>query len=143
MLQALGTIWFRFLQKKYFKKFHACVPLIRVGNTAREMVMQGSLPQAATKWSPMDLGAAVTYHKLAGTRWAEAEFLNVIGTKVSTPPPPPPLQKWFETICNGNIVSGNLKSENPQDYAQKSPCTKLYVHVFGFWENAFLMTRLF
>jgi hypothetical protein len=27
MLQALGTIWFRFLQKKFFKKFHACVPL--------------------------------------------------------------------------------------------------------------------
>jgi hypothetical protein len=27
VLQALGTIWFRFLQKKYLKKFHACVPL--------------------------------------------------------------------------------------------------------------------
>ncbi len=27
VLQALGTIRFRFLQKKYFKKFHACVPL--------------------------------------------------------------------------------------------------------------------
>jgi hypothetical protein len=27
MLQALETIWFRFLQKKYLKKFHACVPL--------------------------------------------------------------------------------------------------------------------
>ncbi len=28
MLQALWTIWFRFLQKKSKKKFHACVPLI-------------------------------------------------------------------------------------------------------------------
>jgi hypothetical protein len=27
VLQALGTIWFLFLQEKYFKKFHACVPL--------------------------------------------------------------------------------------------------------------------
>ncbi len=27
MLQALGTIRFRFLQKKSKKKFHACVPL--------------------------------------------------------------------------------------------------------------------
>jgi hypothetical protein len=26
-LQALGTIWFRFLQKKSKKNFHACVPL--------------------------------------------------------------------------------------------------------------------
>jgi hypothetical protein len=42
--------------------------LIRVGNTAREMVMQGSLPQAAIKWSLMDLGVAATYHKLAGIR---------------------------------------------------------------------------
>ncbi len=25
MLQALGTIWFRFQQEKYLKKFHACV----------------------------------------------------------------------------------------------------------------------
>ncbi len=30
MLQALGTIWFRFLQKKFSKKFHACVPLTKV-----------------------------------------------------------------------------------------------------------------
>ncbi len=27
MLQALGTIWLQFLQKKILKKFHACVPL--------------------------------------------------------------------------------------------------------------------
>jgi hypothetical protein len=27
VLQALGTLWFRFLQKKYKQKFHACVPL--------------------------------------------------------------------------------------------------------------------
>jgi hypothetical protein len=28
VLQALGIIRIRFLQKKYFKKMHACVPLI-------------------------------------------------------------------------------------------------------------------
>ncbi len=28
MLQALGTLWFRFLQKNSKKKFHACVPLM-------------------------------------------------------------------------------------------------------------------
>ncbi len=33
--------------------------------------------------------------------------------------PPPLEQKWFETGCNVNIVYGNLKSENSQDYAQK------------------------
>ncbi len=60
----------------------------------------------------------------------EAEFLDVTGTKSSefssllftftstngiyTPPLPPP------SVCNVNIVYGNLKSENSQDYAQKS-----------------------
>jgi hypothetical protein len=40
-------------------------------------------------------------------------------------PPPPPLfdQKWFKSglklVCNVNIVYGNLKSENSQDYAQE------------------------
>ncbi len=29
VLQALQTIRIRFLQKKYFKKFHACVPLMK------------------------------------------------------------------------------------------------------------------
>ncbi len=28
MFQALGTLWFRFLQKKSKEKFHACVPFI-------------------------------------------------------------------------------------------------------------------
>jgi hypothetical protein len=61
----------------------------------------------------------------------EAEFLDVIGTKVFLlaiqslllwilSPPPPLEQKWFETclLCTV-IVYGNLKSENSQDYAQK------------------------
>ncbi len=34
-------------------------------------------------------------------------------------PPHPLEQKWFETGCNVNIVYGNLKSENSQNYAQK------------------------
>jgi hypothetical protein len=37
VLQALGTIWFRFLQKKYLKKFHACVPLIGKLRTGRSV----------------------------------------------------------------------------------------------------------
>jgi hypothetical protein len=40
----------------------------------------------------------------------EAEFLDVIGTKVS----------GLKLVCNGNIVYGNLKSENSQDCAQKT-----------------------
>jgi hypothetical protein len=32
---------------------------------------------------------------------------------------PSPDQKGFKTVCNVNIVYGNLKSENFQDYAQK------------------------
>jgi hypothetical protein len=34
-------------------------------------------------------------------------------------PPPPLEQKLFETGLQVNIVHGNLKSENSQDYAQK------------------------
>ena len=40
----------------------------------------------------------------------DAEFLDVIGTKVS----------GLKLVCNGNIVYGNLKSENSQDYLQNS-----------------------
>jgi hypothetical protein len=65
----------------------------------------------------------------------EAEFLDVIGTKVLTlknfppcfsqsplltdfTPASHPPQKWFATICNVNIVCGNFNSENYQDNAQ-------------------------
>jgi hypothetical protein len=27
-------------------------------------------------------------------------------------------QKWLKLVCNVNLVCGNLKSENSQDYAQ-------------------------
>ncbi len=65
----------------------------------------------------------------------EAEFLDVIGTKVlrvfllaiHSPTTkefyslPPPLlgQSGLKLVCNVNIVYGNLKSEISQDYAQK------------------------
>jgi hypothetical protein len=65
----------------------------------------------------------------------EAEFLDVIGTKVLTlkkfppcfsqsplltdfTPASHPPQKWFATICNVNIVCGNFNSEDYQDNAQ-------------------------
>ncbi len=64
----------------------------------------------------------------------EAEFLDVIGTKVlrvfllaihsqlyqRVLLPPPHLEKsGLKLACNVHIVCGNLKSENSQDYAQK------------------------
>ncbi len=61
-----------------------------------------------------------------------AEFLDVIGTKVlrvtSTTgfysPHPSPLEKsGLKLGCNVNIVYGNLKFVNSQDYAQKRYCT--------------------
>jgi hypothetical protein len=77
-------------------------------------------------------------------KYPEAEFLDIIGTKVlrvfllaihchlySRILPSPLEQKWFETGCNVNIVYGNLKSENSQDNVQKTS-TKLYVYEFGF-----------
>ncbi len=50
------------------------------------------------------------------------EFSYLLFTVTSTNgfyPPPPLQQKWFETGWNVNIVNGNLKSENSQNYAQK------------------------
>jgi hypothetical protein len=41
---------------------------------------------------------------------SEAEFLDVIG---------PPSNNCLRLVCNVNIVYGNLKSENSQDYVQK------------------------
>ncbi len=68
----------------------------------------------------------------------EAEFLDVIGTKVLrlflvavhchltnrlySPPPPPLSKSGLKLVCNVNIVYRNLKPENFQDYAQKPHC---------------------
>ncbi len=65
----------------------------------------------------------------------EAEFLDVIGKKNLTrfppcysqfplltdftPRPPPLSRSGLKLVCNVNIVYGNIKSENSQDYAQK------------------------
>ncbi len=63
----------------------------------------------------------------------EAEFLDVIGTKVlgvsllaihshlcSRILPSPQSKSGLKLVCNVNIVDGNLnKSENSQDYTQK------------------------
>ncbi len=37
-----------------------------------------------------------------------------------TPPPPPLINSGLKLVCIVNIVYGSLKSENSQDYAQKS-----------------------
>jgi hypothetical protein len=58
---------------------------------------------------------------------SEAEFLDVIGTKVLlftvtqilSPPLPTPSKSGLKLICNVNILYGNLKSEISQHYAQK------------------------
>jgi hypothetical protein len=57
----------------------------------------------------------------------EAEFLDVIGTKVFLLAIHSHLYKWIllsplKLVCYVNIVYGNLKSEKSQDYAHKH-CT--------------------
>jgi hypothetical protein len=49
-------------------------------------------------------------------------FLYFLFTVTSTNgfyPPPPPSKSGLKLVCNVNIVHGNLKTENSQDYAQK------------------------
>jgi hypothetical protein len=45
----------------------------------------------------------------------------------------------LKLVYHVNIVYGNLKSENSQDYAQK-PQRKFYVHEFGFCNLSYLLT---
>jgi hypothetical protein len=94
----------------------------------------------------------------AMSSFPEAEFLDVIGTKVLTksfpscysqsskqtdftpqsPPPPPPLSKsGLKLVCYVNILYGNLKSENSKDFALEAP-RKLCVHEFDF-RSAFIL----
>jgi hypothetical protein len=74
--------------------------------------------------------SVLTLQKLRMQNKPEAEFLDVIGTKVllftATSPnrfysPPPTLlnKSGLKLVCNVNIVYGNLKSEYSHNYAQK------------------------
>ncbi len=70
--------------------------------------------------------------------WPETEFLDVIGARVlkSFPPcysqTPPALSKsCLKLLCNVNIVYGNLKSENSQDYAQKPQLNCTFMNSFS------------
>ncbi len=60
--------------------------------------------------------------RILGRNWAK-EFSSLLFTVTSTngfePPPPPPSKRGLKLVCNVNIVFGNLKSDNSQDYAQK------------------------
>ncbi len=75
--------------------------------------------------------------------YPEAEFLDVIGTKVFrvssllftvtstnrfySPPPPPPSKSGLKLVWNVSIVYGNLKSENSQDFAQKPQWNRTFM----------------
>jgi hypothetical protein len=70
----------------------------------------------------------------------EAEFLDVIGTKVLRAFLlsihshlhyefyPPPSKSGLKLVCNVNIVFGNLKSKNSQDYAQKPQRNSMFMN---------------
>ncbi len=49
--------------------------------------------------------------------------MDVVGTKATSAdgftPPPPPSKTGLKLACNVNIVYGNLKSDNTQDYDKK------------------------
>ncbi len=84
---------------------------------------------------------APPYSKWAVKEWPDynsppVEFLDVAGTKVSivfllaihshvlyywfySPHPSPLSKSVLKLVCNVDIVYGNLKSENSQDYVQK------------------------
>jgi hypothetical protein len=57
--------------------------------------------------------------RILGHNWDKSSLLFTLLTDF-TPPPPLHLRKsGLKLVCNVNIVYGNLKSENSQDYAPK------------------------
>jgi hypothetical protein len=48
-------------------------------------------------------------------------------------------QKWFKVVCNANIVYGNLKSENSQDYAQKPQRNCMFMNSASVWDLPFIL----
>jgi hypothetical protein len=63
VLQALGTIWFRFLQKKSKKKFHACVPLKVV--TSEKIGGSGVTSTLGTWYGGVVMGVLLSFNEAA------------------------------------------------------------------------------
>ncbi len=84
-----------------------------------------------------------------------AEFLDVIGTKVwrffllafhSHPlqrsPPPPPRKSCLKLGCNVNIVYGNLKPENSQDYVHKPKQNCMFMNSASGWLSRWMRQKV-
>jgi hypothetical protein len=71
--------------------------------------------------------------RILGRNWDKSLFLPAIHSHLyyGFYSPLPLSKSGLKLVCNVNIVYGNLKSENSQEYALK-PQRKLYVHEFGF-----------
>ncbi len=63
VLQALGTIWFWFLQEKYLKKFHACVPLKVV--TSEKIGGSGVTSTLGTWYGGVVMGILLPFNEAA------------------------------------------------------------------------------
>ncbi len=56
--------------------------------------------------------------------------------------PPPPSKSGLKLVSNINIVHGNLKSENSQDYAQKSQRNSTFMNS-AFEQNINILLLIF
>jgi hypothetical protein len=57
--------------------------------------------------------------QILGRNWDKS--FNSFPLTIHSPPLSPEKKKWFDTGLKCNIVYGNIKSENTQDYGQKRP----------------------
>ncbi len=110
------------------------------------------LPPLASSFQTWDAPRLLEYHRILlllpecnpFTLWVlpcptpEAEFLDIIGTKVVIVFPLAIHSHLYCTngfypvwnrVCNVNTVYGNLKSENSQDYAQKAQRNCMFMNL--------------
>jgi hypothetical protein len=95
------------------------------GNTAIWTSGKSGITQKQGEFYSLSSNFATGHYKgrILGRNWDKSlkSFPHCYSLTDFTPPPPPPTPRksGLKLVCNVNIVYGNLKSENSQDYVQK------------------------
>jgi hypothetical protein len=71
----------------------------------------------------------VLWGRIRGRNWDKRLAIHIHLYKwILSPPPFPVIKSGLKLVCNDNIAYRNFKSENSQDYAQKSQQNSLFMN---------------